>query len=67
MKVDADTSFEPDYFERLLDRFAERSAAGDRGGACHELEDGRWERMKVAGSHPRGASRAYRWALLDVV
>ena len=40
---------------------------GIAGGCCYELEDGRWERMKVAGSHPRGASRAYRWALADVV
>lgn len=67
VKVDADTSFEPDYFERLLSRFAEMPDLGIGGGSCHELIDGRWERIKVSGSHPRGASRAYRWALLEDV
>jgi biofilm PGA synthesis N-glycosyltransferase PgaC len=67
VKVDADTSFEADYFTRLLEQFAEHPDLGIAGGSCYELRDGRWERMKVAGSHPRGASRAYRWALLDDV
>jgi biofilm PGA synthesis N-glycosyltransferase PgaC len=65
VKVDADTSFEPDYFARLLDRFAEQPDLGIAGGSCYELVDGEWQRIKVSGSHPRGASRAYRWALLD--
>ena len=67
VKVDADTSFEPDYFARLLDRFAEQPDLGMAGGSCYELVDGEWQRIKVSGSHPRGASRAYRWALLDDV
>jgi glycosyltransferase involved in cell wall biosynthesis len=67
VKVDADTSFEPDYFGRLLERFAEQPDLGIAGGTCYELIDGQWERIKVSGSHPRGASRAYRWALLDDV
>jgi biofilm PGA synthesis N-glycosyltransferase PgaC len=67
VKVDADTSFDPDYFERLLGRFADDPGLGIGGGCCYELEDGVWERIKVAGSHPRGASRAYRWALREVV
>ena len=67
VKVDADTSFEPDYFARLLGRFAEQPDLGIAGGTCYELMDGEWQRIKVSGSHPRGASRAYRWALLDDV
>lgn len=67
VKVDADTSFDPDYFERLLDRFVEQPKLGIAGGACYEIIDGEWQRTKVSGSHPRGASRAYRWALLDDV
>ena len=67
VKVDADTSFDRDYFARLLERFAERPELGIAGGACYEMIDGEWQRMKVSGSHPRGASRAYRWALLDDV
>jgi poly-beta-1,6-N-acetyl-D-glucosamine synthase len=67
VKVDADTSFEGDYFERLIGRFAEQPDLGMGGGSCYELRGGEWERIKVAGSHPRGASRAYRWELLDDV
>jgi glycosyltransferase involved in cell wall biosynthesis len=67
VKVDADTSFEPDYFDRLMLRFAERPDLGIGGGSCYELRGDGWERIKVAGSHPRGASRAYRWDMLDEV
>jgi glycosyltransferase involved in cell wall biosynthesis len=67
VKVDADTSFEPHYFARLLEHFEAQPDLGIAGGACYELVDGTWERIKVSGSHPRGASRAYRWALLDDV
>jgi glycosyltransferase involved in cell wall biosynthesis len=63
VKVDADTSFEPDYFARLMERFAEQPDLGIAGGCCYEVVDGEWTRIKVSGSHPRGASRAYRWAL----
>ncbi len=66
-KVDADTSFEPDYFERLIQCFVDQPDLGIGGGSCYELRGGRWERIKVASWHPRGASRAYRWELLDDV
>jgi glycosyltransferase involved in cell wall biosynthesis len=61
VKVDADTSFAPDYFERLLAHFAQDPQLGIAGGACYELEDGEWALRSTAASHPRGASRAYRW------
>lgn len=61
VKVDADTSFDPDYFEVLIGRFAQSPDLGIAGGSCYELENGRWERKRVAATHPRGASRAYRW------
>ena len=67
VKVDADTSFDADYFAALLGRFADRPTLGIAGGTCFELVDGEWERIKVSGSHPRGASRAYRWALREDV
>jgi hypothetical protein len=67
VKVDADTSFEADYFTRLMQRFAEQPELGIAGGSCYELVDGEWTRIKVSGSHPRGASRAYRWALREDV
>jgi biofilm PGA synthesis N-glycosyltransferase PgaC len=69
VKVDADTSYEhePDYFERLVGAFATHSDLGIAGGACYELEDGAWVRQRVTRTHPRGASRAYRWDCLDSV
>jgi len=67
VKVDADTSFDADYYTQLLDRFEQEPDLGMAGGCCYEIVDGEWQRIKVAGSHPRGASRAYRWALRDVV
>jgi glycosyltransferase involved in cell wall biosynthesis len=68
VKVDADTSFDADYFAQLMARFGDEPDLGIAGGCCYELNpEGRWERIKVAGSHPRGASRAYRWELRDVV
>lgn len=67
VKVDADVSFEPDYFERLLERFAAEPALGIAGGACYEREDGSWVRRRVMPTHPRGAARAYRRDCLDEV
>jgi glycosyltransferase involved in cell wall biosynthesis len=67
VKVDADTSFDPDYFRRLVERFEAEPDLGIAGGACYEIEGGEWVRQKVVKSHPRGASRAYRWALVDDV
>jgi glycosyltransferase involved in cell wall biosynthesis len=60
VKVDADTSFDPEYFATLIGRFEEQPDLGIAGGSCYEQEDGEWVRKKVAGTHPRGASRAYR-------
>jgi len=65
VKVDADTSFDPLYFETLVGRFAAAPDLGIAGGSCYELENGEWTRKRVAGTHPRGASRAYRWPCLE--
>ncbi len=64
VKVDADVSFAPDYFEGLLARFAADPALGIASGACWEEEQGRWVRRRVMPDHPRGATRAYRRACL---
>jgi glycosyltransferase involved in cell wall biosynthesis len=67
VKVDADTSFEPDYFDRLVARFEQDPELGIAGGACYELEEGEWVRQRVIATHPRGASRAYRWPCVEDV
>ena len=66
VKVDADISFEPDYFERLLARFAADPALGIASGSAFELER-RVARRHVTGTTVWGASRAYRWDCLQDV
>lgn len=67
VKLDADTSFEPGYFERLLAEFAADAALGMASGTCHELEAGEWRERHVTGSTVWGASRCYRYACLEQV
>jgi glycosyltransferase involved in cell wall biosynthesis len=67
VKVDADTSFEPEYFDGLIAHFEEEPDLGIAGGACWERDGGEWVRRKVIATHPRGASRAYRWPCLQDV
>ena len=67
LKLDADVSFEPDFFERLLREFEADAQLGIAGGVCLEREDGTWREKFVTGDHVRGATRAYRWACLQAV
>ncbi len=67
VKLDADTSFDEDYFERLLAEFAADPALGIASGTCHELEDGEWRERHVTGTTVWGASRAYRSECLEEV
>jgi glycosyltransferase involved in cell wall biosynthesis len=67
VKLDADVSFGPDYFERLLDEFEADPTLGIASGVCLELEDGVWTEKYVTGDHVRGATRAYRTACLDEI
>lgn len=60
VKVDADVDFEPDFFERLLKRFAADARLAIASGTCHEREDGTWVRRTKAESTVWGATRAYR-------
>ena len=67
VKVDADVSFEPDHFERLLAAFAADEALGIASGNAQELERGAWRARHNTGSSVWGAARAYRRACLDDV
>jgi glycosyltransferase involved in cell wall biosynthesis len=60
LKLDADVSMEPNYFERLLREFVTDPQLGIAGGCCYELERGEWRLQHVTGNHVRGATRAYR-------
>jgi poly-beta-1,6-N-acetyl-D-glucosamine synthase len=67
VKLDADVSFDPDYFERLVGEFERDERLGIAGGVCFELLDGVWQPTYVTEGRVRGASRAYRWACLQDV
>jgi GT2 family glycosyltransferase len=67
VKLDADVSVDPDYFERQLDAFDADPRLGIAGGACLELRRGMWRPVDVTEGHVRGAARAYRRQCLDDV
>jgi poly-beta-1,6-N-acetyl-D-glucosamine synthase len=67
VSVDADISFDPDYFARLLESFAADRALGIASGTGCELRRGQWRPRHLTGTTVWGASRAYRWACLEAV
>jgi poly-beta-1,6-N-acetyl-D-glucosamine synthase len=67
VNIDADVTFEPDYFARLLDVFARDPSLGIASGSAWELEEGEWRQRFVTGGTVWGATRAYRWECLQAV
>jgi biofilm PGA synthesis N-glycosyltransferase PgaC len=67
VKLDADVSLEPDYFQRQLAEFVANPTLGIASGACLELERGEWRPVDVTEGHVRGAVRAYRRPCLNDV
>ena len=67
VKLDADVSFETDYFARLLGAFEADPLLGMASGTCYEREGGSWRQRHVTRGHVWGASRAYRRACLEDV
>jgi biofilm PGA synthesis N-glycosyltransferase PgaC len=67
VKLDADVSFDPDYFERLLEAFAADSSLGIASGSAYELRNGAWKQTFMTRSSVWGAARAYRWECLHDV
>ena len=67
-KIDADTTMEPDYFDRLLGEFERNDRLGIAGGIAYELEpDGMWRQRHSTGIGVWGASRAYRRECLEQI
>lgn len=68
VNVDADISFESEYFQRLLSAFEGDATLGIASGSAYERVDGVWRQRHVTGSTVWGATRAYRWrCLVDVL
>jgi glycosyltransferase involved in cell wall biosynthesis len=60
VKLDADITLDPGYFEELLRRFAADPTLGIASGTCLEQEGGRWVARRVTADHVWGCCRAYR-------
>lgn len=67
VNLDADLSFEPDYFERILAAFAANPRLGITSGSAYEEHEGVWRQRHMTSGSVWGASRAYRWACLQDV
>lgn len=59
VKLDGDLEFGPDYFERLLAKFAEDPRLGIAGGGFYILVGNQWQLEKVPVDHVRGATKVY--------
>ncbi len=68
VKLDADVSFEPDYFEKQMAAFQMDARLGISSGVCLEPDQGgNWMAARVTRGHVRGAVRAYRSRCLSDV
>jgi poly-beta-1,6-N-acetyl-D-glucosamine synthase len=60
VKLDADVSFEPDYFSRLLAAFERDPTLGIASGSAEEFDGVNWTMRPNTGGSVWGAARAYR-------
>ena len=60
VKLDGDLSFEPDYFERILERFRLEPRLGIAGGTLYCVENGEKKIERNPKFHVRGATKVYR-------
>lgn len=67
VKLDGDLSFEPIYFESLLQEFAANPKLGIAGGGVYERLDGKnWVRASST-DHVRGPTKVYRRACFEAI
>jgi poly-beta-1,6-N-acetyl-D-glucosamine synthase len=67
VKLDADVSMEPDYFEGVIAAFEHNPELGIASGTLFERRRGAWEEIVLLGDHVWGPTRTYRRACLDIV
>jgi len=60
VKLDADVSFDAEYFSGLARAFAAQSRLGIASGAMVEEHDGRWDTVPLLDDHCVGPTRTYR-------
>ncbi len=67
VKLDADLSFEPEYFEQCIAEFQRDRKLGIGGGAIYHETDGELELEKNPAFHVRGATKMYRRPCWDAL
>ncbi len=67
VKLDGDLSFAPDYFARLLDKFADDPRLGIAGGGFYVQEGDQWRLERAPLDHVRGATKVYRKACFEEI
>jgi glycosyltransferase involved in cell wall biosynthesis len=67
VKLDADLTLEPNYFEQCFARFRNEPQLGLGGGTICYLVDGVKEMESTTGFHVRGATKIYRKACWDAI
>jgi poly-beta-1,6-N-acetyl-D-glucosamine synthase len=67
VELDSDLSFGSDYFENLLQKFAEDPRLGIAGGGFYIKVGDQWRLEKVAADHVRGATKFYRKSCFDEI
>lgn len=58
--LDADVTFEPDYYERVLSKFQEDVKLGIAGGSRFDIIDGNYQRVLSSRWHVCGAIQLFR-------
>ena len=67
VKLDADLTIPPNYFERVGQIFSLEPQVGMCGGTLSAIENGVWKTEKTASYHLRGAFKAYRKKCFDQI
>ena len=67
VKLDGDIELPPDYFERLVERFAEDHSLGMAGGNLVEPRNGRMVMIPIPEHHVHGAVKCYTRACFDAI
>jgi poly-beta-1,6-N-acetyl-D-glucosamine synthase len=67
VKLDGDLSFEPEYFERILDRFSSEPRLGIAGGTLKYVHNGEKNIARNPQFHVRGATKVYRRACWEQI
>jgi poly-beta-1,6-N-acetyl-D-glucosamine synthase len=67
VKLDADVSFHPEYFEKLFEKFYENPKLGIAGGVILVPDGNDWVKERIPADHVRGATKVYRKACYDEI